>query len=99
MEENIRWLNDALEMVDQNEEGAFCESEIMLILQASITDADAKKRDAGPCYFCKRKGHSWRKCYKLRNILKQNGMQGDGPFPKDTSSFPKKNASPTNKSN
>ena len=88
--ESIRWVNHALESVVHDDNGEFEEEAVMLVLQATATKKDSKSGSAGPCYFCKLKGHSWRKCFKLRNILRENGMKGNGPFPRDAAAFAKR---------
>ena len=94
---NIRWINHALEVVTLDDQGQFAEADVMLVLQATAQNAQ-KDRSKGACFFCSRKGHSWRKCYQLKKVLIQNGMKGDGPFPKDTPEFLARNSQPQQES-
>ena len=91
-EENICWVDNALDMIPCDEEGQFAEEEMMLILQASVSNPRDKGGNgaSGPCYFCKLQGHGWRRCFKLHNLLQQNGMKGNGPFRRDTRDFSQK---------
>ena len=83
---NIRWIDHALEVVQLDDNGRFDEDDVMLVLEATVRE-NSREKGRGICYFCQRKGHAWRKCYQLKSILIQNGMKGDGPFPKDTPAF------------
>ena len=96
--DNVRWLMDALNDISCDEIGHFEETEVFTILQSSTDRPNTArgKGNNGPCYFCKREGHGWRRCYRLRNLLRKNGMKDDGDFPKDTKQFTAKQKTPLN---
>ena len=96
--DNVRWLMNALNDISCDEIGHFGEAEVFSILQSSTEKPNTArgKGNNGPCYFCKREGHGWRRCYRLRNLLRKNGKKDDGDFPKDTKQFTAKQKTPLN---
>jgi len=93
IEDSARWLDNALDIVEHDEEGMFQESDVYLVLQAATPSPKSKRGRGvnGPCFYCKRAGHGWRTCYKLRNVLRENGMKTNAPFPSDTPEYKDRN--------
>ena len=79
-----KWVDPALAEVTFDENGMFNDEEIFSILQTNVDPSTP----ASSCFFCKKRGHGWRKCFRLRNILQANGMKGNGPFPANTRANP-----------
>ena len=94
------WVYPSIQNVQVAEDGSFDEDEIYRILQANgdIVDNEATNTSrCSICFYCKKNGHTWRGCFRLRNILMQNGMKSNGPFPADRKDFrkPRRNEKPT----
>lgn len=73
------WVDVALGYVDTCEDGTFEEDSIHTILRVTAGGNDSKF--VGQCYYCKRNGHGWTRCFKLRDILVKNGMKPYKPTP------------------
>lgn len=73
------WAYDALAMVDADEDGRFDESMMYTVLKVTARTA----KFTGKCYYCKREGHGWTRCFKLRDLLVKNGMK-PAPRPDQT---------------
>ena len=68
------WLDPALSVIDYDDNGMFDGDTLFSVLQANVDPTSVK---SSICYFCKGKGHGQRKCFRLRNLLQANGMQGN----------------------
>ena len=76
--ENVRpevgtWIRTALTSIETEEDGHYDEDETFKALQAATT-LNPEKRAMGICFFCKKPGHRFNKCFRLRDILIKNGM-------------------------
>ena len=68
----VRELRRALETVECDEDGTFEDDDVYEVLQVRTGNSGFGK---GACFFCNRKGHGWRKCFQLMEVLKRNGMR------------------------
>ena len=68
------WIRVALTTLDTEEDGHYNEDEVVNALQvAKMTRNTTQSR--GVCFFCKKPGHRFNKCFRLRDILVKNGMK------------------------
>jgi len=70
------WIENAFAMAECDDEGRYETEEIYGILRIAAV-ANDKLSAQGICYFCKKPGHRWNKCFRLRDILVKNGMRDD----------------------
>ena len=66
------FVAEALSAVPCYRDGSFEEEHAIQVLEAKIDKLGNQK---GVCFFCKRSGHRWMTCYRLRDILMRNGMR------------------------
>ena len=69
------WLTNALNNADTEDDGRYDEDSLYSVLRIAALAKNETSTAAGRCFFCKRPGHRWSKCFKLRDILIKNGMK------------------------
>ena len=68
------WVELALAATVTEGDGSYEEVAVYRVLQATAT-AKYEKTPGRACFFCKKGGHMWTKCFRLRDILVENGMR------------------------
>jgi len=71
---DMDWVNNVFALADSDSDGRYDSEEIHVLLRMASVPMD-KSTAQGICFFCKRPGHRWTKCFRLRDILTRNGMK------------------------
>lgn len=69
-----RWLSLSLCLTPVDCGNEYDEEDIYAIMEAKVPEAGRQQTQMS-CFYCKQAGHGWRRCFKLRDLLKKNGMR------------------------
>ena len=76
--ESREWLSTVFAGLESDADGYYDEDLTYAVLRTMAQTRGERPAPPGQkstCFFCKRPGHRWASCYKLKDILVQNGMR------------------------
>lgn len=71
----IDWVRTAISLTNTDDDGTYEEHELYHVLLTSAVAKGDTQTPRGQCFFCKKPGHRWMRCFRLREILTKNGMK------------------------
>lgn len=85
--EAMEWARAAIMTVGTERDGLFDEEDVFSVLLARKSGNEVVKNGRSVCYFCRSPGHRWMTCFKLRDLLRANGMREGPKLPRKTPEF------------
>jgi len=73
-EEATLWVRRAFAYIETDEGGYYDEEELYGLLRTTAATVD-NLTPQNICFFCRKPGHRWMKCFRLREQLVRNGMK------------------------
>ena len=68
------WVRRTMSLIDTDDEGYYEEQELYTLLRITSAPND-KLSEKFICFYCRKPGHRWGKCFRLRDVLIKNGMK------------------------
>jgi len=72
--EAILWVRRAFAYTETDDDGYYDEEELYGLLRTTAAIVD-NHTPQNICFFCRKPGHRWMKCYRLKDQLVRNGMR------------------------